>query len=395
MDMRKILYLALVVLSCSQIDVPVDSVSEISGEYERVVMVMPSCEFDECAQTRNEVLLSGGIKYVWSVTDTVGIFPTAGSQLFFSMASGAGEVNAMFDGGGWALVRGAEYFSYFPFIPDFYIDKTAVPLTFVGQSQDGNADPNHAYLGNYCYMAAKGEYDQESDALYFKYQRLGVLFRFMIPVKSGMYESLTVSVDDDILVQNGTFNAMAVDQVIYDPVYSDSLTLEFSDLVFETDGTLVAFMLLPPFDISSRQLTFKLRTAVGVEHVASVPGKNYILGKTYNNAPSFSVSLSSSEIDCKGGEVSVNVHGSGNIQYGISTDCDWLIPESDSGEEAGSIKVTALANKGAPRKGVITVSEISGSLVLKNILTVTQDADGMNVGIGGWNQGNDDGGTAD
>ena len=93
--------------------------------------------------------------------------------------------------------------------------------------------------------------------------------------------------------------------------------------------------------------------------------------------------------------MSVNIHGSGDIQYGISTDCDWLITESDKGEGTGSIKVTALANKGAPRKGTITVSETAGSLVLQNILTVTQLADGMNVGIGGWDQGNDDGGTAD
>lgn len=395
MGIRKILCLASIALSCSQINAPVDSIGDMSGEYERVVMVMPSCKFDEGTQTRNEVLLSSGIKYVWSATDTVGIFPTSGSQLYFSMASGAGEVSAAFDGGGWALVRGSEYFSYFPFIPDFYIDKTAVPLTFVGQSQVGNADPAHAYLGNYCYMAAKGEYDQETDALYFNYQRLGVLFRFMIPAKAGIYESLTVSVDDDILVQNGTFDAMAVDQKIYDPVYSDSLTLGISELVLDTDGTLVAFMMFPPFDVSTRQLTLRLRDAAGVEHVASVPGKNYVLGKTYNNAPSFSVSLSSSEIDGKGGDVSVNIHGSGDIQYGISTDCDWLITESDKGEGTGSIKVTALANKGAPRKGTITVSETAGSLVLQNILTVTQLADGMNVGIGGWDQGNDDGGTAD
>lgn len=394
MRVRAIFCFAFLALSCSQVDIPSDGNDVVSGEYERVVMVMPSCEFDEGPQTRNEVLLSGGIKYVWSETDTVGIFPNTGSQLYFSMASGAGEQSASFDGGGWALVRGAEYYSYFPFVPDFYIDKTAVPLTFVGQSQAGNADPVHAYLGDYCYMAAKGEYDQESDALYFNYQRLGVLFRFMIPVKAGAYQSLTVRADDEILVQSGTFNVMNVDQIIYDPVYSDSLMLEFAELTLDADGTLVAFMVLPPFDMSSKQLTFELMTESGEKHLASVPGKSYVLGKTYNNAPSFSVSLSSYEVEGKGGSVQLNVVASGAVEYNLYTDSDWITLSQQTGTGSSSFDVSVASNTGAKRTGHIIVTETSNGMLLQNVMTLTQDIDGMDVGVGDWEDGEDDGGVA-
>lgn len=394
MEIRKVFCLAILALSCSRVEVPSDDSGHSSDEYERVVMVMPSCEFDEGPQTRNEVLLSGGIKYVWSATDTVGIFPAAGSQLYFSMASGVGEVSAAFDGGGWALKRDTEYYSYFPFVPDFYIDKTAVPLTFVGQTQTGNADPTHAYLGNYCYMAARGEYDQESDALYFNYQRLGVLFRFIIPVKAGTYRSLTVRADDYIIVQNGTFNAIMADQKIYDPVYSDSLTLEFSELSFESDATLVAFMILPPFDMASKQLTLELLSEDGVKHISSVAGKSYVLGKTYNNAPSFTSSLSTDKIDGKGGSIELKVVASGTNGYQISTDCDWLSVGAYSGSGSAALTVTASANKGPRRTGSIIVSENSGSLILNNIMTVTQDVDGMDVGISDWEISEDHGGVA-
>ena len=105
-----------------------------SDEYESLVMVMPQSGYEDSeTSTKNVANVGTEVEFVWSVTDSVGIFPDAGSQIYFSMASGAGQISAAFDGGGWALKKNAEYFSYFPFVPDFYIRKDEVPLTYVGQ----------------------------------------------------------------------------------------------------------------------------------------------------------------------------------------------------------------------------------------------------------------------
>lgn len=169
-------------------------------------MVMPQSGFEDSEpSTKNVAVIGNEVDFVWSVTDSVGIFPDAGSQIYFSMASGAGQVSAAFDGGGWALKKSSEYFSYFPFIPDFYIDKEAIPLSYLGQKQVGNAQENRADIGNYGYMVAKGVADEETGSLYFNYERLGDLFRVKIHVLPGKYKSLKVRTDDDVLVEGDSY----------------------------------------------------------------------------------------------------------------------------------------------------------------------------------------------
>ncbi len=393
---RDIILLAgMALMSCTQMTEMPDADGLPYDEYDRVVMVIPSCEFDECPQTKNEVLLSSGIKYVWSEKDTVGIFPTSGSQLYFSMASGAGEQSASFDGGGWALKKGADYFSYFPFVADFYIDKTAIPLRFSGQTQTGNGDPSHAYLGNYCYMAAKGEYDEATKALYFNYQRLGVLFRLMIPVSAGSYSSIKVDARKDIIAEKGTYNVMAADQVIYNPEFTDAVDLELCDLTLDSHGTLVAFILLPPFDLSTGQLTLQIERDDGTIHLASVAGKAYSLGKTYNIAPNLSASLNSTLIEGSGGTAVLEIVSGGSSEYSVSSDSDWLQLDSQNGSGNASIVLTAATNDGPKRTAEITVSETVNGVSLKNVFTLTQDVNGMDVGVGDWEQGEIEDGVAD
>ena len=110
--------LALITLSCSNaIMEDLDINLSNDEEYEKIIMVMPPCDVDNGIQTKNEAIIgSSSIQYVWSADDVVGIFPNAGSQIYFSMASGAGQKDAQFDGGGWALRKNAKYYSYFPFI---------------------------------------------------------------------------------------------------------------------------------------------------------------------------------------------------------------------------------------------------------------------------------------
>lgn len=391
--MMKRLFIACAVLglcACSERFLPI-SVEEGTAEYTTVMMSLPEAVFDDCPQTKNEALLGSSISYVWSVTDTVGIFPGAGSQVYFSMASGAGQQSATFDGGGWALKKGHDYYSYFPFIPDFYINKTAIPITFIGQNQTGNGDPAHAYLGNYCYMVSKGVADEATGSLYFNYERIGVLFRVRIPVQAGKYTSLSLRVDDKILAESGTINAVDIDKKINSAVYNDRIVLSLDDLTLESEGTLVGFMMLPPFNVLGSQVNFELTKEDGSVVVASAVGKDFVLGKTYDNAPKFSVSPSSANVEAEGGMVSFHITASGTSAYTVSSDSDWLTLNSTPSSGSATIRVNVAANKSKQRTGHIIISEnvtLNGSqITLKNILTVTQDNSGLNIGVGDWEDG--------
>ena len=399
--MKRILLLAIFVglCACSAETLLQTETAEESAEYQSVTMSLPPAVFDDCPETKNEAILGSSIQYVWSATDTVGIFPDAGSQIYFSMAGGAGQTSAKFDGGGWALKKGSGYYSYFPFVPDFYIDKSAIPITFIGQKQIGNGDPGRAYLGNYCYMVAKGVSDEATGSLYFNYERVGVLFRMRIPVQAGTYTSLTLRVEGNKLAEKGTIDAVDIDKVIHDASYTDHITLELEDLTMHTDGTLVGFLMLPPFNMLGSQVSFDLTKSDGTIVTSSAIGKNFTLGKTYDNAPKFSVSPVSAELDAEGGTVSFQIVASGTSSYTVETDADWLTLISKPTSGTSVISARASANTGKARTAHIIVSEkatTSGvSVTLKNILTVTQHNSGLNIGIADWEDGDDDGGMAD
>ena len=376
--------LLVLAVSCTLPDKAGPEFQDNSEKFRSVIMVMPQSGFEDSEpSTKNVAVIGNEVDFVWSVTDSVGIFPDAGSQIYFSMASGAGQVSAAFDGGGWALKKSSEYFSYFPFIPDFYIDKEAIPLSYLGQKQVGNAQENRADIGNYGYMVAKGVADEETGSLYFNYERLGDLFRVKIPVLPGKYKSLKVRTDDDVLVQKGTYNAVDLGLEVDNPLYADSLTLELENVTFSQPGTLVAFIMMAPFNYLNRQLTFELTDSEGNVAVSSVRGKNFERGMTYGNAPHVSVSPASVSVAASGGSFSFNIAASGTHAYAVTTDASWISLGSQPTSGNASVAVSVPAGQ-EPRTGHIIVSETVSGVLLNNVITITQGADSDDSQNGGF-----------
>ena len=362
--------------SCSYPEVTRPDKNGAEDEYQSLVLVIPQSGFEDSEpETRNEAIIGSDVEFVWSVTDSVGIFPDAGSQIFFSMASGAGQVSAAFDGGGWALKKSSAYFSYFPFTADFYINKEAIPLTYLGQRQKGNARENRADIGNYGYMVAKGVADEATGSLYFNYERLGDLFRVKIPVLPGTYTSLKVRTDADVLVQSGTYNAVDLGLTVDNPVYADSLTLALDDVTFAEKGTLVAFIMMAPFDYLNRQLTFELTDSEGNVAVSSVRGKKFERGMTYGNAPHFSISPARVTGGKNAAKFTFDIAASGTHQYSVAADVPWLALGSVPSSGSASVSVVVAENTaGQSRTGHIIVSETVSGVLLKNVVTVVQTA---------------------
>lgn len=371
-----------------------------SDEYTRLTMLTTPVEIEEDdALTKMDASWTNSVSFLWAATDVVGIFPAAGSQLYFSMANGVGTNTATFDGGGWALIRTAEYYSYFPFVPDFYIDKEAIPLSFIGQEQRGNADPSKAQLGEYCHQVAKGAYNSDTQSLDFTYERLGALFRFRIPIDAGTYESLSVEIEDKLIAYEGTFKAINIDGKIHDPKYTDFLELSLKDVSFEEQTTLVAFMMLPPFNILNKQLTITLVKPDGTIVKASGFGKEYLAGKGYGYAPKYSVYAKNALIDGNGGTAQVVITASGSDTYSVSTDVDWLTLETNPTSGSAVINVTAGKGLSTQRTGHIIISREetykNTTITLRDKVEITQDLIGTQMSLGDWeSSGEDYGGTA-
>ena len=387
-------------MSCSNLKENLDVEQDREYRYSNIVLTIPeSIVEDSELQTKNTAISNeDGSKwtFVWAQNDTIGIFPDNGSQIYFSMASGAGQVSASFDGGGWALKKGSSYYSYFPFTPDFYINKEAVPLTYVGQVQTGNADPNIANLGKYGYMLAKGVADESTGSLYFNYEKLGCLSRAKIPVSKGTYNSLKVYTESDVLVQSGTFNAVEMSMNIDNPVFSNSLTINFEELSFEESGILYAFFMMAPFNYENKQITLELLKSDGTREVSSVRGKLYERGQVYGMNSHLNISPAFVEISGSSGVFTFDILTFADYEYSVvSSDPTWLIPSIETGRGTTTVSVTAEKNEGGKRTGHITVSETVNGVELKNVVNVTQYPDGFNVAITGWNDSDVDyGGVA-
>lgn len=360
-------------------------------EYQSVTMVIPPIVFDDEEPMTKINLDLGSLKYLWAEKDSVGIFPDLGSQIYFSMAEGVGQSVATFDGGGWALKRGSSYYSYFPFVADYYIDKEAIPVNFNGQVQDGNGNLTSAALGNHCFMVAKGVADEATGNLMFSYERLQMPFMFVIPVEAGTYTSLDVCAGDNVIAVSGTMNAISLDKEIHDAVFDDHLSVDLKNVTFTSAETLIVTAMLPPFNIYGKQFIFNLKKADGTVVTSSVFGKNYALGKAYRNAPNFSVAPTEVAIPGDENTFEIRITAAGSKAYSVTTDVDWLSIENTSTSGSATIQVNAAKGIAKERVGYVIVSEdvtYNGTTItLQNKVKITQDINGMAVGVGDWEDG--------
>ena len=79
-----------------------------------------------------------GANFLWDEGDRIGIVPTSGAQIYFSVNEGAGTSTAKFDGGDWAMKSTGTFYAYYPLYPDIFLSKDHVSVSYAGQTQNGN-----------------------------------------------------------------------------------------------------------------------------------------------------------------------------------------------------------------------------------------------------------------
>lgn len=239
-----------------------------------------ACDFEYDKTRTNLDITEAGAVFTWGERDTVGIFPDEGAQAYFPMVSGAGTKKAAFTGGGWALKPSSTYAAYYPFRSGTTVTPDAVPISYLGQKQTGNASTTH--LGAYDYMAAVATTPTDGK-VNFEFKHLGALVQLKVKMPAaGMLRKVTLVCDDSVFVSKGLLDLKAETPAILPTEKSDIFEVSLDQVTTtESDLTATIYFMLPPTDLSGKTVTLKALDTYGTTHTLSLEGMNFQAGKAY------------------------------------------------------------------------------------------------------------------
>lgn len=222
---------------------------------------------------------SGNYQSVWSENDSIGIFPSKGSQIFAVMSSGTGSRKALFDGDGWALKSEETYCAYFPLIGDFYLDRTKLPVDFSIQTQKGNGSTEE--ISSVDFLYANGLSADADGDMSFTFKHLSSIVHFRISVpKAGNYVTAflhtpaTVAVKGTFDLGNGHFTAS--ESASYQILKLENVSVNSSG------GYLDLFFAMCPQNLSGGKLNLKLFHSDGTVYSVDINGFTLQSGNFYH-----------------------------------------------------------------------------------------------------------------
>ena len=212
------------------------------------------------AVTRSQLIVDGNVaKFTWTPGDRVGILPDQGAQVWFEIPTpeeGEEPTNvAAFDGGAWALKPTSDYAAYYPFVKDFDLDRTAVPVSYTGQAQTGNGSTAH--LGAFDYQGARPSTTNGAGGVSFDFDHVGalVLLQFTVPISGTQLTGVTLSADDAAFTTAGTYDLTSTEGFPITPTETaESMTIGLDYTTTADDDTVTLYFMCAPIDLSGKKL---------------------------------------------------------------------------------------------------------------------------------------------
>lgn len=219
------------------------------------------------------------VKVSWKETDVVCVYTINGSRIRFGINSISDSHNATLTGYGWGLASNTQYYGYAPYNSDYYtyqLPMTALPIPYVGQTQQGNDNTSH--LAAYDYMTTQAV--STSSACHFDYNHLGSIIRVECPMKTTeSFASLTFSTSSDKFITNATMNV--TNNQLTPTEQANEISLALNGVTVEEGGTLVAYLMVAPTDLSSEFVELTLTTTDGKTAKQIFTAPNIKAGKCY------------------------------------------------------------------------------------------------------------------
>lgn len=241
------------------------------------------------AVTRTQLTVEDNVaKFAWTPGDRVGILPDQGAQVYFEIPTPAeGEEmgnKATFDGGAWALKPTSDYAAYYPFVKDFDLDRTAVPVSYTGQAQTGGNSTAH--LGAYDYQGARPSTTNGAGGVSFDFDHVGalVLLQFTVPTSGTRLTGVTLSADGAEFTTKGTYDLTSTEGFpITATETAESMTIGLDHTTTADDETVTLYFMCAPIDLSGKKVSVSV--ACGGEEGETIEfeadGKNLVAAGGY------------------------------------------------------------------------------------------------------------------
>ena len=213
------------------------------------------------AVTRSQLIVEDNVaKFAWTPGDRVGILPDQGAQVYFEIPTPAeGEEmgnKATFDGGAWALKPTSDYAAYYPFVKDFDLDRTAVPVSYTGQAQTGGNSTAH--LGAFDYQGARPSTTNGAGGVSFDFDHVSalVLLQFTVPTSGTRLTGVTLSADGAEFTTKGTYNLTSTEGFPITPTETaESMTIGLDYTTTADDETVTLYFMCAPIDLSGKKVS--------------------------------------------------------------------------------------------------------------------------------------------
>ena len=241
------------------------------------------------AVTRTQLTVEDNVaKFTWTPGDRVGILPDQGAQVWFEIptpAEGEEPTNvAAFDGGAWALKPTSDYAAYYPFVKDFDLDRTKVPVSYTGQAQTGNGTTAH--LGAYDYQGARPSTTNGAGGVSFDFDHVGalVLLQFTVPTGGTQLKGVTLSADGAAFTTEGTYDLTSTEGFpITATETAESMTIGLDYTTTADDETVTLYFLCAPIDLSGKKVSVSVAcgSTEGETIEFEADGKNLVAAGGY------------------------------------------------------------------------------------------------------------------
>lgn len=266
------------IIACSQ-DIVVENIQTINDGDAINKICITGKDFQIDDDTRSSVTIGeSGASFAWDEDDVIGIFPDKGDQVSFAMEQGAGTQTATFSGGGWALKSSAKYAAYYPHVYENR-DMTAIPVSYVGQTQNGNANTDH--VGAYDFMATSVA-TPSNGAVAFDMQHLGCLVQLTITIPEPSVLRKVVLDSSLKFTETATVDLTALTPVITSVTQSNTFEIALNNIATtKANENVTIYLMIAPVDLTDSKLTATIHFADETSYKIKVAGANLRAGKAY------------------------------------------------------------------------------------------------------------------
>ena len=276
---------AVILFSCSKSE----SVNTIEKKAESdivktVLFVAPNFKDVNDVLTKTQLNTDG--VFSWSENDTVGIYPNTGSQVFFVIDGSGASTSAQFDGGGWEFKQSSTYYSYYPFIGNFYLRREHIPVSYLGQKQIGTTSTSH--IGPFSFMYTDAT-SAASGNLSFNYHHLGAMIYVKATLPAGTYTKMAITAPSNAFITKGYFNLLASSPSIIATDYGNQMIIDLEDINLTEQAQFTVYMMCAPVNLNGVEVTVSVLNSQKKEYQCKkTPSKEYVAGMKYGlNCTSF------------------------------------------------------------------------------------------------------------